>query len=62
MWWGGLRGSIGLALALIIQHTQYDQSMWGNECHNIEHGSHTAISLDCRDQVQTFEGQSPPHA
>ena len=51
MWWGGLRGSIGLALALIIKHTQYDEAMWGHGCHAVEHGSgRSTISLDCRDQ------------
>ena len=28
MWWGGLRGSVGLALALVVSHTQYN-SFWG---------------------------------
>ena len=50
MWWGGLRGSIGLALALIIQHTMYDANMWGDDC-RITNGD--AISVDCRDQPST---------
>ena len=29
MWWGGLRGSVGLALALIIHHTEYSYKAWG---------------------------------
>jgi NhaP-type Na+/H+ or K+/H+ antiporter len=28
MWWGGLRGSVGLALALIMYHTIYDDAQW----------------------------------
>ena len=31
--WGGLRGSVGLALALIILHTQY-QPFWGGGEHD----------------------------
>ena len=34
MWWGGLRGSVGLALALAIQHTVYDEKMWGKGKHD----------------------------
>ena len=29
MWWGGLRGSVGLALALAVHHMVYDKAMWG---------------------------------
>ena len=46
MWWGGLRGSVGLALALVIQHTIYDEVMWGKSEYAI--GEHK--SLNCRDQ------------
>jgi len=28
-WWGGLRGSVGLALALQITHTSFSHAMWG---------------------------------
>ena len=28
-WWGGLRGSVGLALALQINHTIYSGALWG---------------------------------
>ena len=42
MWWGGLRGAVGLALALAIHHTKYDGNMWGDK-------SHDDILL-CRDQ------------
>ena len=53
MWWGGLRGSVGLALALVIQHTIYDQKMWGE---SDDDGSHMirnwegdkVNSLNCR--------------
>ena len=50
MWWGGLRGSVGLALALTIQHTMYDEGMWGLGWHREADGS---LSLDCRDQPST---------
>jgi sodium/hydrogen exchanger 10/11 len=30
LWWGGLRGSVGLALALIMFHTIYDDRQWQN--------------------------------
>ena len=29
--WGGLRGSVGLALALAIGHTTYSHSVWGGD-------------------------------
>ena len=45
MWWGGLRGSVGLALGLVVHHTVYDESMWGNERATPE-----SRSLNCRDQ------------
>ena len=52
MWWGGLRGSVGLALALVIQHTIYDQKMWGEEdggSHMIRNWDGDKVnSLDCR--------------
>jgi len=31
MWWGGLRGSVGLALALALMHTAWSHDMWGGE-------------------------------
>jgi NhaP-type Na+/H+ or K+/H+ antiporter len=54
MWWGGLRGSVGLALGLTVHHMMYDKNMWGE-------GVSPALpptdgrppaqdSLDCRDQ------------
>jgi len=54
MWWGGLRGSVGLALALVIDHTTYDANQWGD-------GPGAGASpvdgtnvppLNCRDQPQ----------
>ena len=30
MWWGGLRGAVGLALALAVAHTEYDMTMWSD--------------------------------
>ena len=30
MWWGGLRGAVGLALALAVHHSMYDSVMWGD--------------------------------
>ena len=51
MWWGGLRGSVGLALALAIQHTVYDKNMWGEASHvKLDLFGRNQISLDCRDQ------------
>ena len=49
MWWGGLRGSVGLALAITIQHTTYDVTMWGGKGTMID----GTYSLDCRDQPST---------
>ena len=46
-WWGGLRGSVGLALALVVAHTEYDANMWGPT--NTQTGEITD-TLDCRDQ------------
>ena len=50
MWWGGLRGSVGLALGLSIHHTLYDRKMWGDGA-----AMHWGVpldlrTLDCRDQ------------
>ena len=44
MWWGGLRGSVGLALALAIFHTVYSRRTWGGAQEEEAHGS-----LPCRD-------------
>ena len=44
MWWGGLRGSVGLALALIVFHTQYSQRTWGGPLYELDDGT-----LPCRD-------------
>jgi len=51
MWWGGLRGSVGLALALAVHHTIYDEGMWGNGASNTW-GAQTLLvpTLNCRDQ------------
>lgn len=43
--WGGLRGSVGLALALVVEHTTYDHSMWDGEL-SVDTGS---APLLCRD-------------
>mmetsp|Transcript_41660 Transcript_41660/g.103526 ORF Transcript_41660/g.103526 Transcript_41660/m.103526 type:complete len:1049 (+) Transcript_41660:99-3245(+) len=54
MWWGGLRGSVGLALAVQITHLQYDEKMWGTGCNKVTYGGDKqTISLDCRDQPAT---------
>ena len=29
MWWGGLRGSVSLALSLVVFHTMYEHGVWG---------------------------------
>ena len=53
MWWGGLRGSVGLALGLAVHHTSYDGSMWGD---GPDHSTDTwgmrlwDPSINCRDQ------------
>lgn len=44
MWWGGLRGSVGLALALVVQHASYDGVMWPAPS-----ASAPPQSLPCRD-------------
>jgi len=31
VWWGGLRGSVGLALALVLFHTNWSNDMWGGK-------------------------------
>ena len=46
MWWGGLRGSVGLALGLSVHHMMYDSSMWGTD--SAVSGGLT--TLNCRDQ------------
>jgi len=58
MWWGGLRGSVGLALALTIMHTQYDGNMWGQGKDDVFYeieglGDSIYPSLHCRDQPVT---------
>ena len=50
MWWGGLRGSVGLALGLVVLHTSYDANMWGLDSHTVEGAPGDGFSLDCRDQ------------
>ena len=51
MWWGGLRGSVGLALGLAVHHSLLDKNMWG-EVRLTAGGSVGLVtfSLDCRDQ------------
>lgn len=51
MWWGGLRGSVGLALGLAVHHSLLDKNMWG-EGQADRWGSVGLVtfSLDCRDQ------------
>ena len=48
MWWGGLRGSVGLALALVVAHSEYDASQWGYGTHTMSGSG--SLSVDCRDQ------------
>ena len=48
MWWGGLRGSVGLALGLSVHHMMYDKNMWGDGV--TAYGNSERSSLDCRDQ------------
>lgn len=55
MWWGGLRGSVGLALSLTLLHASYDASMWGEEKFRKdatwEDGTTISFyTLSCRDQ------------
>ena len=50
MWWGGLRGSVGLALGLAVHHTLYDKKMWGEGANNVWGQELPNPSLDCRDQ------------
>jgi len=53
VWWGGLRGSVGLALGLIVHHTMYDRQMWGDE--KFYYWGDRKLdwpSLACRDQPQ----------
>jgi len=50
MWWGGLRGSVGLALALAVYHTLYDSSFWGLGSSDSWGGELRTPTLDCRDQ------------
>ena len=57
MWWGGLRGSVGLALAIQIDHTRYSSKMWGDggdfSGFGVGFGQHTK-RLDCRDIPMEF--------
>ena len=50
MWWGGLRGSVGLALGLSIHHTIYDSKMWGDGQASQWGLKLWVPTLDCRDQ------------
>ena len=31
LWWGGLRGSVSLALSLVVYHTMYSHAVWGGD-------------------------------
>jgi NhaP-type Na+/H+ or K+/H+ antiporter len=42
MWWGGLRGSVGLALALALAHTTWSHDMWGGTEGNVTGGKEWA--------------------
>ena len=45
--WGGLRGSVGLALALIVFHNQYDHAYWGGDQDVLQYPDDTFMA--CRD-------------
>jgi hypothetical protein len=47
LWWGGLRGSVGLALALSIHHTIYDGNMWNPSTGGWD--TTGTMALPCRD-------------
>ena len=47
MWWGGLRGSVGLALAMIVDHSNYSHKAWGGP--TVEKDGY----LPCRDIPET---------
>ena len=49
MWWGGLRGSVGLALALQVAHSENSHANWGGEYEEeyVEDGDY--YKLPCRD-------------
>jgi NhaP-type Na+/H+ or K+/H+ antiporter len=46
MWWGGLRGAVGLALALAVYHSAYDSGMWSDAQNS------AGTILVCRDAPQ----------
>ena len=54
--WGGLRGAVGLALALVVRHTEYDFEMWPtdrNETPPVQQGVTKELKhLYCRDVPQ----------
>ena len=50
MWWGGLRGSVGLALGLAVHHTLGDKYMWGEGQTDVWGNVMFTTTLDCRDQ------------
>ena len=56
MWWGGLRGSVGLALGLAVHHMMYDKHMWGEDATILTDAPYNYQGrgplLDCRDQPQ----------
>ena len=48
--WGGLRGAVGLALAIMVHHTQYDGWLWKSElAHQLGNVDDGAKYLYCRD-------------
>jgi len=53
MWWGGLRGSVGLALALIMYHTVYDDRQWQNGVSTVQYVHEGAA-------IMYFDGILPP--
>ena len=52
MWWGGLRGSVGLALGLSVHHLVYDRKMWGDGSSPSWGVTLRDATLDCRDQPE----------
>ena len=52
MWWGGLRGSVGLALALSVFHTNYSHDMWGGA--SMAWGEHKMVCVDVPSNALTM--------
>ena len=47
--WGGLRGAVGLALALVIHHSAYDHGTWGGATSEQRDEEGGGEQLLCRD-------------